>query len=98
LNTDNKNKNGNSAIFHTQLKQAETNTIISSPPSPQESNKNEMMVINTNTGNVCQIISSAELDGMLRQPELEQAESMVPTALPSLNSTMMPLMTKQNND
>jgi len=50
-------------------------------------------------GNACQIISSAEIDEILRQPELEQAESMVPKDISILlNSTMMPLMTKQNND
>ena len=58
-----------------------------------------MMAIDTNTGNACQIISSAEIDVILRQPELEQAEFMVPKDLPSLNTTtIMPLMTTQNND
>jgi len=53
-----------------------------------------MMAIDTNTGNACQIISSAEIDVILRQPELEQAEFMVPKDLPSLNTTtIMPLMT-----
>jgi hypothetical protein len=103
LNTDDNNKNRDSAIFDTQqppaLPQAEIDNIISSPISPQESNNNEMMTIDTNTGNACQIISSAEIDVILRQPELEQAESMVPKDLPSLNTTtIMPLMTTQNND